>query len=535
MKYRGVLLPLVAIALATLPLVSADWQFKSRPDLAPPRLNITIPATADVEKGYLFLAPFAGFPDKAREQHGPRQAAPYIFRDNGDLVWSGYGYYSIWATNFQKARWNGMDVLFSFEGDHNAGYGHGHGHTTILDQHYETIRELRAGNHKLTDKHEFHVINEETALIQVYQPVPRDLTRWGASPEQQWIVNAIFQELDLTTGHLLFEWSSLSHVPPSESVLPINPGQAGSGFNSSDAWDYFHINSVDKDTSGNYLISARDACSVHKINGSTGDIIWRLDGKKSDFKLGKGVKFCFQHHARFVSQDGDEEIISLYDNSAHGTEDGRGREVHTAPTSSGKIIKLNTRTWEATLVQGFYPPDDLLSKSQGSTQLLPNGNAFVNWGSEGAVTEFRADGTPIFHAYMDSGFLGEGVENYRGFRYNWTGLPNEVPSIVLLESESGGTTAYVSWNGDTETAVWRFFSVADEAGSRSFLGEAKRTSFETELVVKGGRVEGVVADAVGADGKVLTTTGVATVELAVEPPKLSLDTAARGQQVFFQA
>ena len=186
-------------------------------------------------------------------------------------------------------------------------------------------------------------------------------------------------------------------------------------------------------------------------------------------------------------------------------------------------------------MQGFYPPDDLLSKSQGSTQLLPNGNALVNWGSEGAVTEFRADGTPIFHAYMDSGFLGEGVENYRGFRYNWTGLPNEVPSIVLLESESGGTTAYVSWNGDTETAVWRFFSVAGEAGSRSFLGEAKRTSFETELVVKGGKVEGVVADAVGADGKVLTTTGVATVELAVEPPKLSLDTAAKGQQVFFQA
>ena len=119
MKYRGMLLPLVAIALAALPLVSADWQFKSRPDLAPPRLNITIPATADIERGYLFLAPFAGFPDKAREQHGPRQAAPYIFRDNGDLVWSGYGYYSIWATNFQKARWNGMDVLFSFEGDHS--------------------------------------------------------------------------------------------------------------------------------------------------------------------------------------------------------------------------------------------------------------------------------------------------------------------------------------------------------------------------------------------------------------------------------
>ena len=183
----------IGLAALAASLTSADWQFKSRPDLAPPRLNITISAADDVEKGYLFVAPFAGFADTAFEQHGPRQAAPYIFRDDGDLVWSGYGYYSIWATNFQKARWNGKDVLFSFEGDHNPGYGHGHGHVTLLDQHYETIRELRAGNHKLVDKHEFHVINEKTALIQVYQPIPANLEPWGASSEQQWIVNAIFQ------------------------------------------------------------------------------------------------------------------------------------------------------------------------------------------------------------------------------------------------------------------------------------------------------------------------------------------------------
>lgn len=77
--------------------VAADWQFRSRPDLAPPRLNITIPARSGVSQGYLFVAPFAGLSDTLYEQHGPRQAGPYIFRDNGDLVWSGYGYYSIWS------------------------------------------------------------------------------------------------------------------------------------------------------------------------------------------------------------------------------------------------------------------------------------------------------------------------------------------------------------------------------------------------------------------------------------------------------
>jgi DNA-directed RNA polymerase subunit H (RpoH/RPB5) len=508
----------LAAAFLLLGPVAADLQFRSRTDLVPPRLNISIPATKDVEQGYLFVAPFAGFPDTPSEQHGPRQAGPYIFRDDGDLVWSGYGIYSIWATNFQAARWKRKDVLFSFEGDHNAGYGHGHGHITIMDQHYETIRELRAGNHKLVDKHEFHVINEETGLIQIYQPVPRDLTAWGGSPEQQWIVDAIIQELDIATGRLLFEWHSLDHVTPSEAVLPLNPGQAGSGYNSSDAWDYFHINSVDKDSAGHYLISARDACAVHKINGTTGEIIWRLNGKASDFAMGPGSAFCFQHHARWLREDaaGDGiEVISLYDNAAHGTEHGGGHEVHTAENSSGKILRLDTRAWTAELVRGYYPPEGykLLSKSQGSTQVLPGGNVLVNWGSEGAVTEYTEDGEVVFHAEMDTGALNDGVENYRAFRFNWTGLPSEEPAVVALEGEEG-TSVYVSWNGDTETATWRFFEVLDGLGSRSFLGEVQRKSFETKLdLPEGKKVDRVAAEAVDKRGRVLRTTR----EVGVEP------------------
>ena len=116
-----------------------------------------------------------------------------------------------------------------------------------------------------------------------------------------------------------------------EAIIPLNPGQAGSGYNSSDAWDYFHINSVDKDGDGNYLISARDACSVHKINGTTGEIIWRLGGKRSDFELGPNVAFCFQHHARFVSQNEDEEVdFSIRQLSAWYGEWPRHRVAHAS-------------------------------------------------------------------------------------------------------------------------------------------------------------------------------------------------------------
>jgi len=328
-------------------------------------------------------------------------------------------------------------------------------------------------------------------------------------------------ELDIETGELLFEWASLDHVTPDEAILPLNPGQAGSGYNSSDAWDYFHINSVDKDTNGDYLISARDACSVHKINGTDGSIIWRLDGKNSSFELGKNVTFCFQHHARFLPNPTGEksiEHISLYDNSAHGTENDKGSEVHTAPTSSGKIIKLNTTSWTADLIQGFYPPDGLRSKSQGSTQVLPNGNVVVNWGSEGALTEYNSRGEVLFHTYMDSGYLGLGVQNYRGFRFNWTGFPNEEPAIVALQN-SDVTTIYVSWNGDTETKSWRFFTTQPGVDKKNLLGEATRKSFETEyrILSPTDGTLGVVAEALDRNGRVLKTTAVVNIEQEVLP------------------
>lgn len=95
-------------------------------------------------------------------------------------------------------------------------------------------------------------------------------------------------------------------------------------------------------------------------------------------------------------------MISLYDNSAHGTEQNDDSEVNTAPPSSGKTLRLDTKSWTAELIVAYFPPDDLLSKSQGITQVLPGGNVLVNWGSEGALTEYKVDGTPVFHAYVDS-------------------------------------------------------------------------------------------------------------------------------------
>jgi hypothetical protein len=118
---------------------------------------------------------------------------------------------------------------------------------------------------------------------------------------------------------------------------------------------------------------------------------------------------------------------------------------------------------------------------------------------------------------MDSGLLGEGVQNYRAFRYNWTGLPTEEPAIVA-EKTSSGTAVYVSWNGDTETAVWRFYAVTDRFGSRSYLGEAPRRGFETKFVFHGREYAQVSAEAVSDTGHILRATQIVPLHEEVLPP-----------------
>ena len=136
----------------------------------------------------------------------------------------------------------------------------------------------------------------------------------------------------------------------------------------------------------------------------------------------------------------------------------------------------------------------------------------VGWGSEGQVTEYRAGGEPVFHAFLDSGERQIGLQNYRAFRYNWTGYSPETPAVFAEEVEGGAVVVYVSWNGDTRTDRWRFVWT-QRAGVKGWGEESdpqsvdvKRTGFETvqRLPVRTTAIEDIHAVALDADGRVLT-------------------------------
>ena len=70
----------------------------------------------------------------------------------------------------------------------------------------------------------------------------------------------------------------------------------------SEPWDYLHLNSIDVLPDGNLLVRVRHTFALYKLDRKTGKVIWRLGGKRSDFDMGPGTQFAWQHDGRQVGR-----------------------------------------------------------------------------------------------------------------------------------------------------------------------------------------------------------------------------------------
>jgi hypothetical protein len=441
--------------------------FRSRPELSPPAIEITAQAQ-DTAPGYIFVA----------SKKGAGQDGPMIVDDQGQLVWFSKNRY---ATDFKVQTYQGELVLTWWEGKVVA--GHGVGEYVIFDGSYHEIHRVRAGNGYQGDLHEFFITAEDTALLTAYVQKQTDLSPIGG-PEDGAVWEGIAQELNLETGEVLFEWRSLEHVGVEETYRepPQNPGTP---------LDYFHINSIDIDFDGNFLISAKGTSAVYKVDRESGEILWRLGGKDSSFEMGPGTRIAYQHDAR-RQRDG---TITIFDN-------GASPKVHEQ--SRGIVVELDMDGMSATLMREFTHPNKLLSTSQGNVQVLPNANLFVGWGSAPYFSEFSHEGELLF----DARFLGE-AQSYRAFRFPWRGYPSDNPAVAVERGPDDEVTLYVSWNGATEVESWQVLAGSTPNHFKP-VGSAPRRGFETTVAVRTAEPY-VAVQAKSASGKVLGTTK------AVEP------------------
>lgn len=109
-----------------------------------------------------------------------------------------------------------------------------------MDDHYHTIASVLPGLGRTSaDVHEFTVLPGGTAITTIFQPTPYDLTSFGVKQPIGWVIDGIFQEIDIQTGEVLFEWRSLDHVGLNETYnLLGSNADAGTGNTTTLAWDY---------------------------------------------------------------------------------------------------------------------------------------------------------------------------------------------------------------------------------------------------------------------------------------------------------
>jgi hypothetical protein len=441
--------------------------FRTRLDLLPPDMTVTSagPGTAP---GHSFVA--AKVPDG--------QNGAMILDDDGDLVWFSPLDIDVAEHNdIRVQEYRGEPVITMWEGVSQVGTGFGH--FLILDGSYEVVSRLQIGNGYFgADLHECLLTPRGTALVIVYNPVRWDLTP-GGGDERGTALDGIVQEIDIETGRVVFEWHSLDHIeldeaigdPPEDIDVP---------------WDYFHLNAIEEDPTGNLILSARHTNGIYKIERTTGRVLWRLNGTRSDFEMGEGTPFAYQHDAR-VHASGE---LTLFDNA----ESNQDREGEVA--SRGMVLRLDEEAKTATLVREYIHPTGILSISQGNMQVLPNGNVFIGWGSAPVFSEFDAEGNLLFN-----GRFPQGANSYRAYRFPWVGTPTVPPDTAVEPGLGNDLTVYASWNGATEVVEWEVLAGPDPEALEP-VGSGARIGFETALEVTTAEPY-LAVRALNADGDVL--------------------------------
>lgn len=445
--------------------------FVSEPGLHPPAITVQADSPS-ASAGDIFFA----------FNEGTAQWGPTIVNGSGGLIWFQPVPSDEHAMDFKVAEYAHEPALVWWQG-YIAPIGVGFGTDEIYNDRYQKVAEVSGGNGYHADLHEVLVTPQGQAYITAYSLVDVNLSSLHGFKEAG-LLDAVMQEIDIKTGLVMWEWQSYGHVSLDESYSkpPSSKGWP---------YDYFHINSISLDPSGdgNILISARNTWAGYEINHATGQIEWQLGGKKPSFKMGPGTETAYQHDIRWQPNG----TITAFDDGASPQVHKQSRVIHE---------QIEWKTKEVKLISAEVHSPALIADSQGNDQLLSNGNSFVGWGQAPYITEFASNGSLLFQAQLP----GKG-DSYRAYRFPWKGTPASPPDIAVSNGASGTVNVYASWNGATEVSSWRVLGW-DEVHHTSVLGAAPIAGFETMIPVKSGD-SWYAVQAISASGKVLATSNAA--------------------------
>ncbi len=222
------------------------------------------------------------------------------------------------------------------------------------------------------------------------------------------VTDDVIQEIDVNKN-IVFEWHSLDHIPITDSFFNLTSRNI----------DYAHFNSVNIDPfDNNLLISFRTTSEIVKVSRATGDIMWRLGGKKNEFTfIGEHAEnapyYFVGQHCIWRLTNGD---LLFFDN---GNITGGGVTPCDRTYSRAVQYKIDEVNKTAELVWEFRHHPDISAPSMGRVQKLSNGNVTIEWGSAiqntasvPIVTEVSPAGELVYEMYFAAYNKGSHMQKY---------------------------------------------------------------------------------------------------------------------------
>ena len=478
---------------------SGTLSYLSAPNLHPPALHSDRPAFTKQLAGGYFLVD--NFPNLASQDQFVGQSGPMILNNKLQLVWFLPDFNQNEVTmNFEAQRYQGKPVLTWWQGVISNTGATISGTNVVYNQSYQKIASL-TGDTKdgwVLSPHEL-AISGGNAWVTAYKAIKNvDLRPYGGTANGTLLDSAV-QEYDLKTGNLLYTWDAYNpggtpNIPLSESKAtpaPQNPNQP---------WDAYHVNSVQLAGNGNFLTSMRNTWAGYLVNKATNQIQWRLGGTSSNFAPGAGASFSWQH--QILLHKGN--VVSVFDDhccAITGVTNGVAQFAKPDGPSRGLVLALDTTKHTATVVNQYTPPAGNTQNAAflGSTNLLPNGNVLVGWGSTPWFTEYSKSGKVL----LDVRWPGASLSYRTQFSPDWVGMPHVAPSGAA-RNKNRKSTVYASWDGATQVVSWRVLA-GPNAKHLTTVATRAKGGFETVISLSK-KYATFKVQALAARGKVLGTS-----------------------------
>ena len=263
----------------------------------------------------------------------------------------------------------------------------------VYDANLDVVQSgISTVNLQNTDGHDFFITSNGDYVLIAYEPSVRDLSfiteQYGltdsngdpfgvAEDTEDSVIQVITPD-----SQEVFLWNSWDHMALEDCTQHRFPD------------DYSHINSLQV-VDGDIVASFRGCSKVLRIDGTSGEMIWRLG--RSNLSTEEWERrnigppplkivgdpygeFCGQHAARLL----DNGHLILFDNGVQCVEDPRTGETERVGEQFSRVVEyaIDLEQGEAIFQRHVFLHGSMnrLSYAMGQNDALDNGNWLITWG-----------------------------------------------------------------------------------------------------------------------------------------------------------